>query len=85
MSADLSKPSRAYRASEVFEVGERIEHPSFGQGVIEVAEPGKITVFFASGRRVLAQARAAARRELERPKPFDHTQPPAGGKPIGDT
>jgi hypothetical protein len=86
VSADLSKPSRPYRASEQFEVGERIEHPAFGQGVVEVAEPGKITVFFASGRRVLVQAKTApAAGGLVRPKPFDHANPPAGGKPVGDT
>ena len=83
--ADLSRPTRPYRASEQFEVGERIDHPTFGQGVIELSEPGKVTVFFPSGRRVLAQAKAAATGGLERPKPFDHANPPAGGKPVGDT
>jgi len=85
VAADLSKPSRPYRASELFEVGQRIDHPSFGQGVIEVSEPGKVTVFFSSGRRVLAQAKAAVTGGLERPKPFDHANPPAGGKPVGET
>jgi hypothetical protein len=85
IAADLTKPTRAYRASEAFEVGERIEHPSFGQGVIEIAEPGKITVFFASGRRVLVQAKTAASSGLSRPKPFDHSHPPAGGKPVSET
>jgi hypothetical protein len=85
VAADLSKPTRAYRASELFEVGERIDHPSFGSGVIEIAEPGKITVFFAGGRRVLVQARAPAPHALARPKPFDHANPPAGGKPVGET
>lgn len=85
VSADLSKPAKPYRASEPYEIGDRIEHPSFGQGVIEIAEPGKITVFFASGRRVLAQARAAAVGGLSRPKPFDHSNPPAGGKPVSET
>jgi hypothetical protein len=86
VAADLSKPSRTYRASESFAVGERVDHPSFGQGVVEVAEPGKITVFFATGRRVLAQAKAApASGGLSRPKPFDHANPPAGGKPVGET
>ncbi|HEY0988499.1 MAG TPA: hypothetical protein VGD80_15650 [Kofleriaceae bacterium] len=84
--ADLSRPARPYRASELFEVGERIDHPSFGQGVIELAEPGKVTVFFPSGRRVLVQAKtAAATSGLARPKPFDHGNPPAGGKPVGET
>src|ERR1041384_3649988 len=85
VAADLSKATKPYRASEHYEVGERIEHPSFGQGVIEIAEPGKITVFFASGRRVLVQAKTAAPPGLARPKPFDHTHPPAGGKPVNES
>jgi predicted nucleic acid-binding Zn-ribbon protein len=85
VAADLSKATRPYRASEHYEVGERIDHPSFGQGVIEIDEPGKITVFFASGRRVLVQAKAPAPSGgLTRPKPFDHTNP-AGGKPVGES
>jgi hypothetical protein len=85
VAADLARPVRPYRASEMFEVGERVDHPQFGQGVIEIAEPGKITVFFGSGRRVLAQAKTAATQGLSRPKPFDHANPPAGGKPVGET
>ena len=87
VAADLSKSVRPYRASEKFAVGERIDHPSFGQGVIELSEPGKITVFFATGRRVLAQSKegAAASGGLSRPKPFDHANPPAGGKPVGES
>jgi hypothetical protein len=85
VAADLSKATKQYRASELYEVGERIDHPSFGQGVIEIAEPGKITVFFASGRRVLVQAKAVVAGGLARPKPFDHANPPAGGKPVSET
>jgi hypothetical protein len=84
VTADLSKPARRYGASERFEVGERVEHPSFGQGVVEVSEPGKVTVFFATGRRVLVQAKSAAPGSgLTRPKPFDHSNT-AGGKPVGE-
>lgn len=84
VAADLSKPVRTYRASEKFDVAERIEHPSFGQGVIEQSEPGKITVFFATGRRVLVQSKEGASTGLSRPKPFDHSNT-AGGKPVGET
>ena len=79
------KAAKPYRASEIYEVGERIDHPSFGQGVIEISEPGKITVFFGSGRRVLVQAKAPVVGGLARPKPFDHSNPPAGGKPVSET
>lgn len=83
VAADLSKPSRPYRASEQFAVGERVDHVNFGQGVVELAEPGKITVFFATGRRVLVQSKAGAQTGggLSRPKPFDHSNT-AGGKPV---
>jgi len=85
VSADLTRPVRTYRANEKFEVGERVDHPSFGQGVVEVTEAGKVTVFFATGRRVLAQARdAGGGGSLTRPKPFDHSNT-AGGKPVGGT
>ncbi len=87
VAADLTKPARPYRASERFEVGERIDHPSFGQGVIEIAEPGKITVFFATGRRVLVQSKdggTATGSGLTRPKPFDHSNA-AGGKRVGES
>jgi hypothetical protein len=84
VTADLTKPVRTYRASERFDIGERVEHPSFGQGVVEQAEPGKITVFFGSGRRVLVQAKDdVSSGKLERPKPFDHSNI-AGGKPVGE-
>lgn len=87
VAADLTKPARVYAASLKYEVGERVEHPSFGQGVVELAEPGKITVFFATGRRVLVQSKegtAAGGGRLTRPKPFDHSNT-AGGKPVGES
>lgn len=87
VAADLSRPAKTYRASEKYEVGDRVEHPSFGQGVVEISEPGKVTVFFATGRRVLVQSKegAVGGGGLSRPKPFDHSRPPAGGKPVGET
>lgn len=87
VAADLSKAVRPYRASEQFEVGDRIDHVNFGQGVVETAEPGKITVFFATGRRVLVQSKAgaAASAGLTRPKPFDHSVVVPGGKPVSET
>jgi hypothetical protein len=84
VAADLGKPPRTYRASESFNVGERVDHPSFGQGVVEVSESGKVTMFFATGRRVLVQAKIEAKSGLERPKPFDHSNT-AGGKPVNQT
>jgi hypothetical protein len=84
VEADLAKPPRPYRASEKYEVGERVDHVQFGQGVVELAEPGKVTVFFATGRRVLVQSKegAVGGGGLSRPKPFDHTRVTPGGKPV---
>ena len=87
VAADLAKPVRTYAASLKYDVGERVEHPSFGQGVVEQAEPGKITVFFATGRRVLVQSKDGGTLGgggLTRPKPFDHSNT-AGGKPVGES
>ena len=57
VEADPTKPVRAYSASDKFEVGERVTHPSFGEGVVEASSPGKITAFFSGTRRVLVQAK----------------------------
>jgi hypothetical protein len=88
VAPDLSKPSRPYKPSDRYEVGERVDHPTFGQGVVEsVADAGKVTIFFAVGRKVLVhdKGNAQAGAGLARPKPFDHANPPAGGKPVGET
>jgi hypothetical protein len=83
VAADLSRPPRTYRVTEKFEVGDRVEHPSFGQGVVETIDGQKMTVFFVSGRKVLVHAKgeAAATGGLTRPKPFDNSGPQAG-KPV---
>jgi hypothetical protein len=58
---DLALPVRDYAMSETYRTGERIEHPKFGQGVVEsFPSPGKMNVFFEDGRRTLAFARTAA-------------------------
>jgi hypothetical protein len=60
VAPDLTRPVRRYAASEMFAVGERVQHPTFGLGVVQALPgPGTIDVAFPDGRRVLAQARAA--------------------------
>jgi hypothetical protein len=55
---DLSRPIRLYKMTEAYEPGDRVEHPKFGQGVVELLSgPGKMTVFFEDGRRTLAHHR----------------------------
>jgi hypothetical protein len=80
VAANAELPVRAYAASATYAVAERIEHPSFGIGVVEVISPGKITVFFASGRRVLAGNRPASM--LAPPPPIEHAAVVPAGKPA---
>jgi hypothetical protein len=55
---DLSLPVRRYRMTDTYAPGERIEHPKFGEGVVETSPgPGKVQVYFEDGRRTLAQGR----------------------------
>ncbi|MBE7450598.1 MAG: hypothetical protein HS111_17370 [Kofleriaceae bacterium] len=83
VQADLTKAVRTYKASERFVVGERVEHPTFGQGVVEVIEPGKMTVFFAVGRKMLVQAKGdGGGGGLSRPRPFEHPSAPAAAAPA---
>ncbi len=82
VAADLSRPVRKYAASEQFEVGDRVDHATFGTGTVEIVDGAKITVFFATGRKVLVHAKAGpAAGGLTRPKPFDNSGPQAG-KPV---
>jgi hypothetical protein len=87
VQADLAKPPRAYRPVDKYEVGERVDHPTFGQGVVEVIDGQKATIFFATGRKVLLHDKNAAPSGggLAKPKPFDHANPPAGGKPVSES
>jgi hypothetical protein len=85
VAADLSKPVRKYAASEKYEVGDRVDHPTFGTGTVEIVDGAKVTVFFAVGRKVLVHAKGtAAGSNLTRPKPFDNSGPQAG-KPVGES
>lgn len=55
---DLSRPVRGYSMRDAYAPGDRIEHPKFGQGVVEsIGDEGKMSVFFEDGRRTLAHAR----------------------------
>jgi len=58
VKADESRPRRDFRMSDTYEVGDRILHASFGEGVVqEVAAPAKIVVLFEVGSKTLVQGR----------------------------
>jgi hypothetical protein len=70
VAPDLSRAVRRYGASEAYTSGDRIQHPSFGLGVVQGSPgPGKIDVAFPGGNRVLAMAKASAAGGLTRPPP----------------
>ncbi|MCA9648544.1 MAG: hypothetical protein H6712_03405 [Myxococcales bacterium] len=55
---DLSRPIRPYKMSERYLPGDRVQHPKFGEGVVEMLPgDGKMNVFFEDGRRTLAHDR----------------------------
>lgn len=54
---DLTRPVRAYSMTEAYEPRDRVEHPKFGTGIVEqITGPGRISVFFPDGRKILVQA-----------------------------
>ena len=58
VAPDLSKPVRAFRTTETFAVGERLTHPTLGEGVVQaIAGPTKIEVLFGAERKVLVHNR----------------------------
>lgn len=63
---DPSKPPRPYSIRDMFRPGERMQHPTFGAGIVSaVPGPGKVDVVFPTGVRTLACAKTAS--TLERP------------------
>jgi hypothetical protein len=64
---DPSKPPRPYSPKDGYAPGERVRHPSFGEGVVAtVPGPGKVEVAFGTGMRVLACAKIES--TLSRPQ-----------------
>ena len=52
-----TKPSRTYAANESFNIGDRIAHPTFGEGVIQkLIFPNKVEVLFRMDLKTLIHA-----------------------------
>jgi hypothetical protein len=61
VEADPSRPRRPFRASDTYQVGDRIVHQSFGEGVVQaVPGPSKIEVLFGVGSKTLVHGRGGA-------------------------
>ncbi|MBW2386133.1 MAG: hypothetical protein JRG92_21070 [Deltaproteobacteria bacterium] len=61
VEADPSRPPRRYQPDDRYQAGDRMLHPSFGEGVVQsVSGPQKVLVRFSSGDKTLVQARSAS-------------------------
>jgi hypothetical protein len=62
VEAQLDRPPRAYAITETFQPGDRVDHATFGRGVVQrAAGPGKIEILFDGQVKVLAQAKPPSR------------------------
>jgi hypothetical protein len=60
VEADLSRPRRPFRPSDTYEVGDRVVHADFGEGVVQaVRGPKKVEVLFEVGAKTLVHGRRA--------------------------
>jgi cell wall assembly regulator SMI1 len=71
VDADPSREVKTYSIKERYAVGDRVQHPQFGLGVVQRSEEAKCDVLFEGGLRALIQGKGGS--GLEKPKPFDHT------------
>ena len=52
-----TKPLRHYAANEAFHFGDKVSHPSFGEGIVQkVIFPNKIEILFRTDMKVLIHA-----------------------------
>ncbi len=52
-----ARPVRPYAANEAFKMGDRVNHPSFGEGVVQkLIHPNKMEIIFRSDIKVLIHA-----------------------------
>lgn len=60
VQAVMSRPVRPYSLSDRYRVGDRVEHRTYGLGVVEeILGPEKVQVYFSEGPRVMVHGRPA--------------------------
>ena len=58
VEADLSRPSRPFQMSDIYQVGDRVVHARFGKGVVQALTGlRKVEILFATGPKTLAHGR----------------------------
>jgi hypothetical protein len=56
VEADTSRPSRSFNPKDTYQVGDRLVHPTFGEGVVQTTlGPTKVEVLFEAGTKLLVQ------------------------------
>lgn len=61
VEADPSRPARPFRTTDTYEVGDRVVHASFGEGVVQTVRGAtKVEVLFGAGAKTLVHGRAQA-------------------------
>jgi hypothetical protein len=58
VEADLQKPVQTYAIDKSYQPGGRVDHATFGRGVVQSASPGRIEVLFGDQIKVLTQGRS---------------------------
>ena len=60
MEPDLARPIRPYQTSDIYTVGDRVDHQLFGTGIIErVIGPSKVQVYFPEGPKTMLHGRTS--------------------------
>jgi hypothetical protein len=58
VEADPSRPRRPFSPRESYEVGDRVTHPSLGEGVVQAVNgPTKVEILFAVGTKTMVHGR----------------------------
>lgn len=58
--ADTSRPPRPFLMTDTYQVGDRVVHDTFGEGIVQaVAGPTKVEILFDVGSKMMVQGRSA--------------------------
>ena len=57
IEADPARPSRNFSPMDTYQAGDRMVHPTFGEGVVQATQgPTKVSVLFKAGTKLLVQS-----------------------------
>lgn len=60
IAADPTRPRRPFRTTETYELGDRVTHPHFGEGVVQALIGNtKVEILFELGSKTMVQGRSS--------------------------